>query len=410
MFKIKIFSLLSFLFISLYLSFFAKSAFASTLYLSPGSRSVGVGSVISVQIRLSTGGDGVNAVSAYLSYPSDKLDVAWISTSGSAFGIGADASSGGGSIRVSRGNIGAVSGDVNVATIGLRGKALGNATVAFVGGSGAPRASDSSDSLNLGASAGGNYNVIAYVPPPPSSTQESTTDQQSVAVDATAPKIIAASVLEIATNSARINWQTNEQSDSTVEYGLDKGVYFLTLSDSTQVTLHSIKLEGKLLEAGLKLHYRIKSKDSSGNEVSSDDKILQLKGYKVKVRVTDNFGIPAGNTPVYLYSDPIQSKTDVKGEAIFTNVIAGKHLVVAKLASGDKTLEINVAAKNQEQFFNFSVLQTPQSGLSANNLYVVGLVLVLFAIVGGWWFFKIKRKSKTIIVKLTNPKAPNSIN
>ena len=127
------------------------SAFASTLHLSPSSSTVGVGSTMSVQVRLNTAGESVNGISAYLSYPADKLDVAWISY-GSAFSIAAEGAYGGGGIRISRGNISGVSGNLLIATIGFRGKAQGSGTVSFIGGSAAPRASDSSDSLNLGGS------------------------------------------------------------------------------------------------------------------------------------------------------------------------------------------------------------------------------------------------------------------
>lgn len=132
----------------------ARSAFASNLYLFPQSANIPYGEVLTVNIGLNTYGESVNGVSAYLSYPTDKVEVAWISY-GSSFPIQAEESVDNGLIRISRGSIEGENGNVSIATIGLKGKSYGSASLSFVDGSYAPRASDSSDSLNLMQSAGG---------------------------------------------------------------------------------------------------------------------------------------------------------------------------------------------------------------------------------------------------------------
>ena len=136
--------IIAIIFITFIIFILPKSASASTLNLSPASGSVGLGGTISVRVNLNTAGEAVNGVTAILTYPADKLEVAGISYSGT-FGIAAEGSYGGGAIRISRGNINTVSANVNLATITNRGKPPGSATVSFVGGSAVPRASDSSD-------------------------------------------------------------------------------------------------------------------------------------------------------------------------------------------------------------------------------------------------------------------------
>lgn len=136
-----------------------KNAFANTLYLSPSGGNISPGKVFSVQVKLQAGNDKVNAISAFLNYPSDKLDVAWIKYDTSAFIIEAESEYGNGVIKISRGNFSGVGGNANIATIGFIGKSSGQALVSFIEGSAAPRESDSSDSLNLGSSKGGLYNV-----------------------------------------------------------------------------------------------------------------------------------------------------------------------------------------------------------------------------------------------------------
>jgi hypothetical protein len=139
---------------------FVPSASASTLHLSPGSANIPQGSIASVSIVLNTEGESINGVSAYLSYPADKLEVVWISYGGS-FPIAAEGTYGGGAIEISRGSISGVTGNMNLATIGFKGKAQGKATVYFTNESGAAKTSDSTDSFNLERSTGGTITITA---------------------------------------------------------------------------------------------------------------------------------------------------------------------------------------------------------------------------------------------------------
>ncbi len=376
--------LLASIFVSVLL-FFPGQVWASTLNLAPGSGSVGVGGVLNVSVRLNTGGEGINGVSAYLSYPADKLDVSYVS-GGGAFAIEAENSFGGGVIKISRGSINAVSGSVGVATIGFRGKALGSATVAFIGGSAAPRAADSSDSLNLGGSSGGVYNIVAAAPVV--KTDQSQTDQPAVSMSTApkvpAPKISEVKILNIATNSATVYWKTDRNTLSEVDYGLDKDKYFLNASDGNLVTSHQIKLEGALLTPGAKLHLKVISRDDLGNLAESEDMVLQLLGYKINIKIVDSLGRPLKQTPVLLYSDPISAVTDQNGEASFDNVTLGKHLLVIKDKIFEKTAEIevtnnssNYSNNNPSQTFNIQTSQLQLKWL----IILVGVIITIAIIV-----------------------------
>lgn len=324
---------------------YSKPALASTLYLSPGSGDVSQGGVKTVQVRLNGGGDTVNAVSAFLSYPQDKLEVAWINYTGSAFSIQAEDVYGGGVIKISRGSFSPVSGNISVASIGFRGKGLGSATVAFIGGSAAPRASDSSDSLNLGASAGGTYKIVpaAAKTPAPSVPEE---------VSLAALEISDIKVSEISTNSATISWKTNIEADSFLEYGLAKDQYILNASSGESTKDHSLKIEGPLLLPGSTFHFRVKSKDAKDRLVSGEDMTFQLTGYEVRIQVTDEKGLPVAGVEVLLYSEPQKGVTDKNGEVVFGNVSPGKHLAVVRVGSLEKSIELDVkgTAASEEVF------------------------------------------------------------
>src|SRR5258708_27135362 len=160
----------SLLFISILYLFFIISSHpvnASVLYLSPGKGSIYNGGTSSIQVRINTQGEAINAVAAYLSYPTDKVKIVGLSF-GSSFSIPAEGAYGGGIIHISRGNLSGVIGDVNVATIAVQGLVLGSSpTISFASGSHAPRLADSSDSLNLTGSNGGNSTTVSPPTPTP---------------------------------------------------------------------------------------------------------------------------------------------------------------------------------------------------------------------------------------------------
>src|SRR5262245_25190161 len=87
--------------------------------------------------------------------------------------------------------------------------------------------------------------------------------------DTTPPVISGVSAGSITATSATINWTTNENSDSQVEYGTTTAYGQSTILNTSLVTAHSQGLSG--LTAGTLYHYRVKSKDAAGNLAVSGD-------------------------------------------------------------------------------------------------------------------------------------------
>ena len=73
----------------------------------------------------------------------------------------------------------------------------------------------------------------------------------------------------VAATTATILWTTNEPADSQVEYGTTTAYGSSTALDTTKVTSHSVALSG--LSPNTLYHYRVKSKDASGNLATSAD-------------------------------------------------------------------------------------------------------------------------------------------
>jgi hypothetical protein len=371
-------------FLVLFFSFliFVPHASASTLYLSPGSANIPQGSTVSVSVGLNTKGESINGVTAYLNYPSDKLEVAWVSYGGS-FAIAAEGTYGGGAVRISRGNISGVVGNVNIATIGFRGKTQGPATVYFAAGSGAARASDSTDSLNLGGSTGGTFTVVAAVPGGQTGTAAIS---PATMKDQKAPTITNINVSLISTSGATISWTTDEKADSQVEYGLQSGKYFLSLIDPNLTTNHTVKVQGTAFIPGMLYHFRVKSRDDAGNEGASNDATLQLKGYSVTIEILNiNNKKPISDTQILLYGESDKTQMSANGKALFNDVSPGKHLVLMKINNNfNKAGEIDIKASPLSQSFTLNV----NTGLNeAGYLYqilaimgLIGMVVLIVAI------------------------------
>src|ERR1041384_751897 len=87
--------------------------------------------------------------------------------------------------------------------------------------------------------------------------------------DTTPPVISGVAASGLTTSSATMSWTTNEASDSQVDYGPTSGYGSSTGLNSSLVTNHSAFVSG--LNAGATYHYRVKSRDASGNLGVSGD-------------------------------------------------------------------------------------------------------------------------------------------
>lgn len=89
------------------------------------------------------------------------------------------------------------------------------------------------------------------------------------ASDTTPPTITDVTVTNLKADSATITWTTNEPATSQVEWGPTAAYSSATEVDANRTTNHSVTLTG--LATATLYHFRVKSKDASGNEAVSDD-------------------------------------------------------------------------------------------------------------------------------------------
>lgn len=91
----------------------------------------------------------------------------------------------------------------------------------------------------------------------------------TLATDTTPPTISSVSVSGITQNTASVNWNTNEASDSQVQYGTTTSYGASTALQPAFVTGHTTALSG--LTASTTYHFMVVSKDSAGNSATSSD-------------------------------------------------------------------------------------------------------------------------------------------
>ncbi len=123
-----------------------------------------------------------------------------------------------------------------------------------------------------------------------SSTQTFTT------LDETDPVISNIQVVDITTTSARVTWDTNEDADSTVAYGLTS-LYSSSEEDDELTTSHSILLTG--LTPDTEYHFQVLSTDASSNQAFSDDDTFTTDEDEAPGNVS-NLSIVEGDTVLVL--------------------------------------------------------------------------------------------------------------
>jgi hypothetical protein len=101
-------------------------------------------------------------------------------------------------------------------------------------------------------------------------TPTGTGDNCVLPADTTAPTLSSIAAGSITSNGAMITWTTNEVADTQVVYGTTSGYGLSSTLAATQVTNHSVTLNG--LTGSTTYHYAVKSRDAAGNLATSTDK------------------------------------------------------------------------------------------------------------------------------------------
>ncbi len=132
-------------------SFLVKSFAATTsMYINPASSSVGLGSTVTINIRLNSNTEAVNAVQADLNYDSTKLQFLSIDSTTSAFDLSGTGTGSNGHVVIARAKSGtSLTGDQLVANVSFKLIDTGNSPISFASSSRVVRTSDTVNILTV---------------------------------------------------------------------------------------------------------------------------------------------------------------------------------------------------------------------------------------------------------------------
>ncbi len=141
------------------------------------------------------------------------------------------------------------------------------------------------------------------------------------APDTTAPAISGVSAVADGSGTATITWQTDEPSDSTVDYGTSPGSLGSQESEGALVTNHSVVITG--LDPGTTYHFRVSSQDASGNSATEPDPPAAPATFSTpSASFTDTTASDFGaGTPtgVHLTGDPAEADVDPDAHSVILN-------------------------------------------------------------------------------------------
>ncbi|MCH7604545.1 fibronectin type III domain-containing protein [Patescibacteria group bacterium] len=271
----------TYIFILSFLLLFSFTQFAqaqtATLFFSPATATLTLGETIWITVMVDTGGEAVNALAAYFSYPADKLEAVGVNIGGSVMTLFAEQTAANGTVLISGGKpTPGFFGVQKVASVGFTAKSSsGTATLSFNSDAAVLRDSDNQNILNLSNSGQGIFTLSTISapppgPPPPGPPPPGPPPPGSPPPGPTLPGDIITDVTieDIGEDSVVISWKTAEETVSRIEYGTtsDFDNIFLSGGVTTEhrVTLFDLTPETSYL-------FRVVAKDALGTLHQTDE-------------------------------------------------------------------------------------------------------------------------------------------
>lgn len=176
--------------------------------------------------------------------------------------------------------------------------------------------------------------------------------------DLTAPVLSNIRESDLTLTSIKINWNTNELSDSKVLYGTVTGTYTNTKEDSVDALTHSILLDN--LVDGETYYYVVESADEHGNTARSAERSFTTG------RVILEFTEPSDDEEYYV-GENIEGEVRVENADV-NDIEVDIDIVLYNEDENDEVSEINLedkdidSGKDEDFSFNFDLPYTLDEG------------------------------------------------
>jgi hypothetical protein len=201
--------------------------------------------------------------------------------------------------------------------------------------------------------------------------------------DTTSP-VISSISSSPSSSGATITWATNEASDSQIEYGISTSYGSSTALNTALLTSHSQSLTD--LTPSTLYHYRVKSKDSSGNLATGTDNTFTTLIYTPSANLLTNPGFESGTSSWTFFTDGIGSFATIspgyeltKAAKISLNTVGSNmqfyqsgislepntsyRLTFSAYSSTGHDFKINLL-KNISPYTNYGLIYTPDLTIS----------------------------------------------
>ncbi len=185
----------------------------------------------------------------------------------------------------------------------------------------------------------------------------------------TPPVISNVTASNITSSGATIGWTTNVAADSQVEYGTTASYGQSTAVNANLVTSHSMGLTG--LTASTLYHYRVKSKDASGNLATSGDSTLTTAASSGSGRIIQ--ANPTNYDSILATLQPGDTMVLASGNypGLFVSGLNGtpsQPITIAGASSGSRPVILGSAGQNTLQISNSSYLVITNLEVNPQNL------------------------------------------
>lgn len=145
----------------------------------------------------------------------------------------------------------------------------------------------------------------------------------------------------VTASGAQVSWSTSVPGDSQVEYGTSSTYGSSTPLDSGMVTAHSVSLQG--LAAATQMHFRVKSRDASGNLATSTDGVFTTRAAPDTTPPTVAISAPSAGAVLSGQVNVSASASDNVGVANVQLLLDGANLG-ALLSSAPYTVSWNTTS------------------------------------------------------------------
>lgn len=319
----------------------SKVSAATTVYVSPSSKTISNGDNVTLLVKISSGSDQFSTAEARINFNSSILQ--FVSYSGGAMNEAAHSSSSG-SFKYSGFVIAPLlSGTVTLYSVTLKAIASGTSSISLsevlvLNGGTTLANSGSGGTVTVNSSSGSGGGSGG------STTKKPTTSTPSTTGDTTAPSLSGEPNFEKAQSTITMKFTTNEAATAKLTY-YREGVDKKTMEATEAKTDHEFVIgKDDPLTAGFVYKIELVLTDAAGNSSSTLAWDVRTQGVQYKIRIVDLNGKPIGNKPVKLFSDPVSATTDSDGNVTFEDIPVGEHTLAIEIEGVTLNKIVNVVA------------------------------------------------------------------